>query len=419
MGAAGTPGTPKQTQAKAASDDLLDPARFASLVSDEVDIVVLPGARHPGHRPVVTVAAKARAGAGAITAVLRDPASYRRALPSLIRSDVKATRATGDSGHVVQRLIEWELEIPLFNLEGRAWLTERPGGVDLDLADGAFAPGQARFRVADASPGGAILVCELRIDPRTSNWLFRRVARHNPWAETAMTAAAAWTMARAVVLQAENPRAQHVVRPSGAIVAPAASQLDGAWLLGPAVEDLRRHGRLGLVRRTASGRLAQASVAVALARATPDAAAARLVTPALWQAFPGWGHVTSDANGGNGMRAGTAIMVVDDDIPFVDFDAVWSVALTSRLRATAVKGATKGAVLRLGFPRQRERHAGRAVGASAPRRGRLHGAAPDSGGAAAGACARARARLRRRGGGRGSLLKPRRRRRHRHIPARL
>ena len=69
-------------------------------------------------------------------------------MPALVRADVIATRPGPRPEGWPDRLLAWEVEVPLFNLKGKAWLQQRPDGAELTLVEGAFAPGNIRFRVA-------------------------------------------------------------------------------------------------------------------------------------------------------------------------------------------------------------------------------------------------------------------------------
>jgi hypothetical protein len=335
------------------------PSVFAPALAPDVDVALFPRERRPAPRPTVVLATRVAATPPAIAAVVTDPGAYRRALPSLVRAEVVSTAASG------ARLVAWELEVPLVNLEGKAWLTRLGDVVDLQLAEGAFAPGRVRFRwsgIPDAAGarGGTALTCEVQIDARSGGWLMRRVARHDPWAEAAVTAAAGYVLMRAVALLAEaveqapvpplkapatkgaKPAPATAARPGGPIGAPPAASLDAAALVSPAVRALRAAGTPALVRRAPGGRLGYATVAVPVA-AGPARIAPLFERPEIWQAFPGWKKVTKrppppDARAGAPVR-----YEVDDGIAFVDFDAVWQLD-ASPLRATAVGGATRGAV---------------------------------------------------------------------------
>ena len=254
--AARAAGHPSPTEAIAAA--------FAAAVTDDADVVLFPAARRPDARPTVTVATRVHAPPSAVEAVLLAPERYHAAIPALIRAEVVGTRAGPEPRFGPERLLAWELEIPLFNLKGRAWLSRQSDIIELTLVEGGFAPGRVRFQVV-AEPGGqaTLLTSAVQIDARASNWLLRRVARHDPWAETAMTAAIAWTLSRAVALLAEvkgspvvdrngktvdEGAASDAPRPRGPMVPPDLTTLDGATLAGPAWAALRARGPVAAVR---------------------------------------------------------------------------------------------------------------------------------------------------------------------------
>jgi len=317
------------------------PASFAQALTDVTDVVIFPPARRPSPRPVVTVATRVHGSPTAVGAVLLDPARYQRALPSLVRAEVVATRPSPTPTLGPERLLAWELEIPLFNLKGKAWLIRQGDVVELSLVEGAFAPGHVRFRVAPDSAGGTTLVTEVQVEARSANWIFRRVARHDPWSEAAMTAAAGWVLARAVALEVDSPGdATHgPARPDAPIAAPAAAALDGAALASPPFAELRRAGVVTIVRRTPGGRLGHVSTAVPVATAPTDVAA-RVSAPESWTAFPGWKSVKRLPSPPDDLR-----VAVEDNVAFVDLDATWRIAYTPSARATVIEGATRGAVL--------------------------------------------------------------------------
>jgi hypothetical protein len=244
-------------------------------------------------------------------------------------------------------LIAWELEIPLFNLTGRGWLRQEPGAVELTLVEGAFAPGHVRFRFAPASDGGTkttVVTCEMRVDAQSSNWIFRRVARHDPWSETALSAATAWVLLRAISLRAEAAPGRQPARPRTPIVPPVARALDGTALGAPALALLRGRGTLATVRRTADGRLAWASAAVSLP-GSPATVAVQLGTPETWRVFPGWKSIKRLSSPRAPLRDRDSTLIeVDDNVALVDLDARWAVGASLPVRATAVDGDVRGAV---------------------------------------------------------------------------
>src|SRR6185295_10748648 len=76
-----------------------------------------------------------------------------------------------------------------------------------------------------------------------------------------------------------------------------------------------------------------------------SAAATRLATPETWGAFPGWGGLRR-LPAPEGAPPDELLVAVKDSVPFVDLDATWRVTSTSSVMATAVAGATRGAVFR-------------------------------------------------------------------------
>lgn len=325
---------------------------LSGAVTDDADVVLFPPEREPGVRPTVTVATRVQAPPATVGAVLLAPERYHDAIPALISADVVETRPARDPRFGSERLLAWELEIPLFNLKGRAWLSRSEDGIDLSLLDGAFAPGLVRFRlVGEPGRSTTLFTCEVRLAVQASNWLLKRVARHDVWAPAAMTAAVAWTLARAVALEAEAARGVkakaeggEVARPRGPMSAPEATALDGAALAGRSWASLRANARVAAVRRTKAGRLAWVSTAVTLPGAAP-AVATRLAAPETWAAFPGWASVRRLPTP-TGTPEHELLVQVKDGVPFVDLDGTWRVSPTSSVHATTVDGATRGAVLR-------------------------------------------------------------------------
>ena len=115
----------------------------------------------PGRPPSALLATRSTASAAALAATLGDPRAYRDAIPSLVRADVLDRRPTSSGAGAVEQLIDWELEIPLFNLRGKAWVSPRADGVDLILSDGDLAPGNLAFTWVPSPAGtGTTLVLE-------------------------------------------------------------------------------------------------------------------------------------------------------------------------------------------------------------------------------------------------------------------
>jgi hypothetical protein len=298
--------------------------------------LVLFDAQRSGGATRVLLLTRAQAPAARVRALLMEPAAYRRAVPSFRRADVVARRG----GRELQ--ISWELEVPLWNLEGKLWLRPAAEGVDLELAEGDMAPGLFAVRVRDAD-GGALLSIDARANVREANWLTRRLAARSPLSEPAMTAAAAWVLLRAMVLEAERGATVDPRRyPRAAPAPPALATLDPSALARTA-EALLGGSLVGATVRTRSdGRLERVEVAVPVASAPADVWRT-LADPQRWRALPGWSEVKVLATGGRGGR--TATWDVDSQLPFVDFSALWSVHLGPALRAVAIGGDGRGAIL--------------------------------------------------------------------------
>jgi len=300
------------------------------------DLVVLDDPV-PGRAPSALLATRAAAAPAALAATLGDPRAYSDAIPSLVRADVLDRRPSA-SGAGIDQLIDWELEIPLFNLRGKAWVRPRADGVDLVLAEGDLAPGQLAFTWIPTGTG-ATLVLESQVNMRAAGWIFRRVAARSPFGEGAMNVTAAYVVLRAAVERALHPADPRARRPRGARTPPAAAALiaDATVLASsPALDPFRARGAIAAVRRAHDGHLAAISTAVSIAL-DADALAARLAAPESWRAFPGWRRAKP--------LAGDRV-AIDDNLPLVDFDAVWQLA-RDRARgftATVADGATRGAM---------------------------------------------------------------------------
>jgi carbon monoxide dehydrogenase subunit G len=339
---AGGLGLPSADQVSAALEQLSD--------SDLV-LMTNPAGARPVH---VLVATKVAAPAEKVRRVLADPASYRKAMPSFRRIDVvsRRTRPTGTT----DLQVAWELEVPAWNLTGKLWLRPQPGGVDLELDEGAFAPGLFHLRTIPTPPGPAaqaggsgkaehsILSIDGHANPGNANWVARRLVRRSTLVEPMITAGALYVMLRAFVELAERGAAQ---RPTGKMAPADVSSLQGltagrvanALAVPPQV--------LALVRRRGDGRLARVEVAVSMATA-PEDASSRSLCPESFR-LPGWKKVTpirgypAQCQDPSGM-----CWSVESDVPFFSLGGTWKI-LPQPWRARMVAGDTKGAVLGLDF----------------------------------------------------------------------
>jgi hypothetical protein len=282
----------------------------------------------------VLVAARMRVAAERLRAVLLDPAAYRRAVPSFRRAEVVERK--GGSLRVA-----WELEVPLWNLDGTLWLRPAPDGVDLELVEGDLAPGLFRVRFRPERDG-VLLWVDAHANMRDANWATRRLVSRSHLAEPAMTAAASWVLARALLLEADRP-AQGVDprrAPRAPLAPPPLGTLDGRAL------GLLARGRVGTghavaaVRSRSNGRLERVEVAT-LARHGAPVVRRALAESQRWRALPGWHRVHESP----GKPPPAVSWVVDSRFPFVDFDATWWIDPGPPLRGQVVDGDARGAVV--------------------------------------------------------------------------
>ena len=279
----------------------------------------------------ILLATRVKAAPEKLMASIADPASFRRAIPSFQKAEVVA-RSGND------KLVEWELEVPLWNLEGKLWLRPRAGGVDLQMAEGDLSPGLFALRVRPGSGGGAILTIEARANVRNANWVARRLVTRSFHAEAAMTASAAWVLLRALVLDVEQ--AGGARWPKAKMSPPGLPAVDGR-AVGDAAKAAALATGLGVaaVRARADGRLERVEVAVT-ARAPLGDVQRHVSDPNRWRALPGWRQIRTVQQSGNQVR-----WEVDTKFPFVDFDSTWLVRPGPPLRGQAVEGDCRGAIM--------------------------------------------------------------------------
>ena len=310
----------------------------------DADLVVLAD---PNHRPTrLVLATRVTAPVGHVRAMLVDLAAYRSALPSLRRFEFEeADKGRAGSGRPAEGMVAWELEVPLWNLEGKVWLRATATGADLTVMQGDFSPGLVRLS-ATAEPGGTTL---LSIDASTNlrdvNWVVKRMVKRNALAEPGLAAAAFYVLLRSLRLQAErvgdaiDPR-RH---PSATPAPPALSELDAARLGRLANGKFQAPALIAAVRSRENGRLAQVQV-LALSPLPSSAASSLLAQPQTWQALPGWREVSPAKAVGN--CGGAICWEVDSSVPFLDLDATWKIGMQP-WRALSVAGACQGAAMGL------------------------------------------------------------------------
>ena len=100
--------------------------------------------------------------------------------------------------------MDWELEVPLWNLEGKLWLQPTPTGANLIVMEGDFAPGLVRLSATPEPAGTTLLVIDASANLRDVNWITRRMVARNPLAEPGLAVAAFYVLLRALRLQGER-----------------------------------------------------------------------------------------------------------------------------------------------------------------------------------------------------------------------
>jgi hypothetical protein len=301
------------------------------------DLVVLAD---PGHRPPkLRLATRVGVSFDRVRSMLLDLAAYRSALPGLRRLEF----AKGQVGRPGEGMVDWELEVPLWNLDGKLWLQPTPTGVDLILMEGDFSPGLVRFSATPETAGTTLLVMDASANVRDANWITRKMVKRSALAEPGLAAAAFYAMLRALRLQAESLGTGPDQRrqPQAAPSPPALSELEGGRLgrlTGVAAPAL-----VAAVRSQGNGRLALVQV-LAVSRLAVGAAADLARQPQFWQALPGWRQVSAAQIPGDCSR--TPCWKVEGGFPFLDLGATWKIA-PRPFRAVALTGDCQGAVMGL------------------------------------------------------------------------
>jgi hypothetical protein len=296
-----------------------------------------------GSRPVrVLLATRIAVAPDRARKVLIDPASYRKAMPSFRRVEVK-TEHQREPG-VTDLDIAWELDVPVSNLKGRLWLMPQDHGVDIELSDGDFAPGFFKITVTKdpaAHAGQSLLTVEGHADLRHTSWVLRQLAQHSTLAEPAMMVAASYVLLKALAIYIERGRYE---RPSAAMAPPDISRLhDGrVWKAAAVVSQPKT--ALAAVRSLGDGRLASVEVALPVA-ATVGAATSRRGRPELFRALPGWKKVSLESTRPDECKDVSALCwAVETNMPLFKLDGTWKIWLRP-WRARMVAGETKDAVM--------------------------------------------------------------------------
>ncbi len=345
---ASDPAQAAPAQAEAASDELL-----RLLAGAGTDEQLVRWQDRTGGKVTFHLATRVNAPAQRLIERLADPKTYRAAVPAFVRADVKREQAVpasagrgpgGQPRPAPARYLDWELEIPLWNLAGQLWLRPHAKGATLDLVEGDLAPGRFDLEV-NAAEGGTTLLLTGGARLENANFVTRRLAARDPEAAPAMSLTSMYVLLRALALQAEqtttapSPRRQ----PTVAMAAPAPRAVDAA-LFAARLRELGPAPTVGFARiaNRGDGRLDRVEVAVpqALSAAT---AMSRALEAQRWRALPGWSSIEVES----GPAPLHARWHVEAGLPFVDFDATWLIHTARPLRAEARGGDWQGAVMTL------------------------------------------------------------------------
>lgn len=300
------------------------------------DLVVLA---EPTRQPSrFHMATRVAAPVARVRTMLTDLTAYRAALPSLRHL---AYEGHGQPSRAGQAVVAWELEVPLWNLEGKLGLQPTSTGADIEMKQGDLSPGTVRFSALPEPSGSTVLSMEASANLREVNWITRRMIKRSPAAEPAMAAAVFYVALRAMRLQVEVPGTQDPRRHPAGTPSPPGPQVLEASRLGR-LSGPKAPALLAAVSSRTDGRLAVVQV-LASARLAPGAVAALANQPRTWQALPGWGTVTTLKPG---KCKGATCWEVDSSLPLLDLDAIWRVE-SAPWRALAVDGDCEGAVMGL------------------------------------------------------------------------
>lgn len=316
------------SQAAAPSFEALGRA-FEALGPGDIDLAIFD----PPPTNRVLLVARTTTPLPRVRAVIGDPSAWRRALPEIVRADIVESRLRPPRAEADHR-IAWEVEVPLWNLEGELWL--RPAGrtIALEVTQGHMSPARFVFTLAE-SAGGTLVTLSGTANVRELNFVTRKMAARMPLAEPAMTTAVAWAMLRAFVLEANAPDRRRWPK-DAPTPHESASRLEAP--LAEVARVLDATGPIGVVVTGDNGRLDHA--AVTLRNTAPaNTLAPRLAERERYRALPGWKQIDVLEAPRGRLR-----WEVDTSLPFVDFDAVWDIAPGPPLRARAIDDDIEGAL---------------------------------------------------------------------------
>ena len=189
--------------------------------------------------------------------VVAAPERYPEFVGSMAKSEV-----TRRQGRVA--IVDWELEVPLNNLEGTNLFRFGENVIEIETISGDIPEGIWRWEIHPAPGGKSIVVEYAYSDIRRASWFMRQLIQRHRAAEHATVLSASTVFMKALKLRAEKLAGRgQGKRPDtrGRRVAELRSLTQGGSRLDVrALDPLLRRGYVSLVESFPDGRLRQASI---------------------------------------------------------------------------------------------------------------------------------------------------------------
>ncbi len=135
-----------------------------------------------------------------IAAIVQDPAKYPEFIPNFAEQNVTPKGKN-------QLHMEWELEVPMKNLEGTSLMTiEDDGSVDVVATSGDITRGRWRWEFTPFGEGKTIPVHYAYSDVRESSWVTKKIVEKEPLFEHGIVMASGTVALAAMKARAEGRR---------------------------------------------------------------------------------------------------------------------------------------------------------------------------------------------------------------------
>jgi len=180
--------------------------------------------------------------------------------PEFVRN-MALSRVTNRMGDVA--IVDWEVEMPLNNLEGTNLYRFHTSAVEIETVSGDIQSGAWRWEVHPAAGGRSVVVAYAYTDIRSASWFMRRLIDRHRSAEHAAVLSASTVFMKALKVRAENLAGRgHGKRPDtrGRRVAELVPLVGDPRLNLHALGPLLERGYVSLAESFPDGRLRQASV---------------------------------------------------------------------------------------------------------------------------------------------------------------